>query len=175
MSGFGHTGGSAPIDNSSKAVKIITHGHHEIHEGNNYSVCDAVTLANINDTRDILIVTPNSSVEAHLVFEVRASKETNVVLYEGTTTSADGTGLTEVNRNRNSAKTATVVVTHTPTVDTTGNQLCIRHFGSGQKSGGESRDVNEWILKTNTKYLLRTTTEAAANDISTDLNWYEVG
>jgi hypothetical protein len=62
---------------------------------------------------------------------------------------------------------------HTPTMSAVGTMLCDELFGSGNKSGGETRADNEWILAPSTKYLIRV--HAAVNlDVATKINWYEI-
>ena len=39
--------------------------------------------------------------------------------------------------------------------------------------GGEARALHEWVLKQNTKYLLRITSHTDANVISVSFDWYE--
>ncbi len=160
------------LDEITRSLNYLDHSHHEVHEGDAYTYCEQNTL-NADATRDLLIVTPDTGVWGHFLWRIRGSGEASMALYEGTTTSNDGTGVTEVNRNRNSANTSDLVVTHTPTITGVGTVICMQHFGSSQKAGGEERAVNEFILKQNTKYLLRVTSEAASNDLSTEIDWYE--
>lgn len=96
-----------------------------------------------------------------------------MTVYEGIT-STEGTGITEFNRNRNSATEATCVVVHTPTVSNTGTLLRTKHFGTGKTAGVETHENDEWVLKQNTKYLIRlTNATTSANYCTLVLNWYE--
>lgn len=164
---------SAQLDSTTNAIKVIDYPHNELHGGDAFVYCE-VTDVSGSAARDILIVTPNTTKWAHMFIEVGSESEADYKLYEDATTSADGTGVTEVNRDRNSGSAATVVVTHTPTVSTTGTLICQDHWGSGKKSGGADRAIEEWILKQNAKYLVRVTNATgSANQIAIALNWYE--
>lgn len=160
------------MDASTHSMQVIDYAHHETHAGSHFDYCEQVALGN-GSARDLLIVTPDTLTWSHLLFRIRSSGESNYNLYEGAVTSNDGTQVVTFNRNRNSAGTANTLIYHTPTVGTTGTSICMQHFGAGQRSGGDERGDNEWVLKQNTKYLLRITSEAAANDVSTNINWYE--
>lgn len=147
--------------------------HHEIHEGDMFSACDAADVAN-GANRDILIVT--GAKYTHMFAIVMSEAETDVKIYEGTTASNNGTTIASYNRNRNSAKTPVTAITHTPTVagGSEGTLLCTKHYGSGKSLGGENRGENEWILKPNTKYLIRINNATTSNNYqSTELMWYE--
>lgn len=168
---FDGTKGPMGLDTSTYAANVIQYDHHEIHGGRAFVYCEQNTLGN-EGTRDILLVTPNTTRWSHLTFGFRSSGEANFVFYEGTTTSDDGTAVTPMNRNRNSDHTAGMLVYHTPTVSAVGTQLCTRHFGAG-RTPGEERGISEWVLRQNTKYLIRVTSEAASNDISSAFDWYE--
>lgn len=170
--GTEYLSGMSGIDASTEAQYVVDYAHHETHEGDHYFYCENVTLGS-GAIRNILINVANSNKWPHMVWTIRSSGEANMVLYEETTTSSDGTAVNERNHNRNSIKTSITQVFHTPTITADGTQICTEHFGSGQNAGGASRGETEIILKQNTKYLLRVTSEAAANDITTRLNWYE--
>lgn len=161
------------VDSATGALNVIDYAHHEIHGGSSFTADYTVELGN-GATIDILVITPNTTKWAHMEYNLLCELETELKIYEGVTTSNDGTGLTEFNRNRNSATAATTVVSHTPTVTNTGTLIRTKHFGTGKTSGGEAREIGEFILKQNTKYLYRITNATTSNNyISFILNWYE--
>lgn len=164
--------GPAGIDSVTNALETIDYAHHEIHAGNSFSYCENNTLG-VSGVRNILFVTPDTTKWCHFLWNARATAETSVALYETTTTSNNGTGVTAYNHNRNSATNTGATLTHTPTITGDGTLLCVQHFGVGQRGGGETRAVHEWVLKQNTKYLIRVTSEAADNDVTLMLDWYE--
>ena len=101
-----------------------------------------------------------------------------IAFYEGVIMTV-GTGMTAYNHNRNSVIVPTAIVKHTPTVTNTGTLIAQGYIGGGtgvggSRSGGERGDINEWVLKPNTQYLLRLTNgSSAANIIQANVLWYE--
>lgn len=163
------------IDPYTRGQVQLAYCHHEIHEGNLFYIerVDA-TMVDTNKI-EIVIVTPNTTKWPHAFIGVSVTGASTLQIYEGVVTSADGTAMTEANRNRNSSAEATVVVTHSPTIDDVGTLLQTKYCGATGKfsaDGEDQRNENEWILKQNTKYLLRLTANA---EIKGKLfcNWYE--
>ncbi|MFA5584609.1 MAG: hypothetical protein WDA09_10385 [Bacteriovoracaceae bacterium] len=103
----------------------------------------------------------------------RSTGEANIEIYEDPTITDNGTEQTPVNRNRKSTNTAGLDVFLTPTASDNGNLLMQEHFGAGQFGGGEVRGANEFVLKDTKKYLIVVTSEAASNDVTVVLDWYE--
>lgn len=160
------------LDQTSNSLVIISTGHFEIHEGHMYTVSRNGVIAN-GASRDTLIVTANTTEWVHLVLSVVTEAEAQYMLYEGTTTSADGDNETCLNRNRNSTNTASTKITYNPTVTDVGTELTIRHWGSGKAIPGEGRESLEWVLKRDTKYLLRLTNLTSSdNYANTVMEWY---
>lgn len=163
------------FDLSTNALTNIDFAHHEIHEGDAFTASYKAAVAQ-SANLDLLIVTPNTDKYVHLTYEFDCEKETELFIYEGVTATAAANPVVAYNRNRNSAKTATLVITHTPTGITEGTTI-IRsmHIGSGKAVGGGDRTTHEFILKKNTKYLFRLTNmiSNADNDMSVKLDWYE--
>jgi len=161
----------------SGAPVVIDVDHHEIHCGDMINLSHLVDLGN-GATRDILIVVPNPAITSkryHFYAEVITESETDYKLYEGTTTSNDGTAITAYNKNRQDPTVAEneVLFYHTPTVTGTGTLIQEKHWGSGRGIGGEQRGENEWVLKNNNKYLIRITNATANNNfISVNINYY---
>jgi hypothetical protein len=162
-------------DGLTRALVVMEYEHHELHDGSMFRAGEEVGLAN-NATRDILIVTPNSAKEAHLQYSISNTLEVEFEFYEDPTTTAAGTSVPSYNRNRNSLTAATTVFTHTPTVTATGTLLATRREGIGKTAGGSARSISEWILKRNSKYLLRLTSRGGAgttNYVNWWCVWYE--
>lgn len=168
--GLGNTIG---VDKATRSIQTIDYAHHEIHEGDHYFVKGWMDLTNAQ-VFDFLATTPDTLKWAHMLVEFSAEAESHITIYEGTTTSADGTAVTAVNRDRNSSNTAGLVVTHTPTITGVGTQIASYKMGSSQKTGGTVRANAELILKQNTKYLIRITNDTALNNWFDYLaDWYE--
>jgi len=163
---------AAIADAVSGASVVIDFAHHELHEGDHYYATGTTTLG-IGEVLNILIVTPNTTKWAHLEGQIGTSGTATVGFYEGSTTSAAGSAVTEFNRNRNSANTAAVVVTTGPTITGDGTLIFTAQSGAGQRVGGDVRAQNEFILKQNTKYILRVTSAVATNVTNWLVDWYE--
>jgi len=165
-------------DDITGALSTIDTVHYEVHEGetfqSSYKSPDDGAIAD-NASLDMLLVTGANY--AHLTFSVAAGGDCEVLFYESTVTSNDGTALAENNMQRYSTNTATVTATYTPTVSNVGTLLhnSLQPGGRGpQAPGGTSRAETEWVLKTGTKYLIRATNRAGtAQPVSIVAQWYE--
>ena len=164
------------IDKYTRAIESIDYSHHEVHEGMEFFTTYYATV-NSGANLDILVVTPNSTRWSHMLYRVRSTLITTMTIYEGTTTNADGTGLDEYNADRNSATVSTVVVYHTPDVAATGTAVFVDTWGiavgGNVRVGGESNTLDEMILQSNKKYLMRLASGSDGNLISVKLRWYE--
>ena len=167
-----------PQDSVTGSLKTIAYEHHEIHEGNDYVVQEGIILN--NNSKEYLITTPLSEKKAHMVIAIEGGQDTLATFVEGTGKTG-GTEMGAINRNRDSANTADVTVTHSPTGSegsVTTIFTCrfgIPAAGGGRGgSGGTLPGRNEFMLKANTKYSL-TVTALSANDnnICVVIDWYE--
>ena len=165
------------VDDSTHSVQTITYAHHEVHSGSSYFVTDIRAL-NDAATFSYLIECPDTTSWAHILFKIEGSFDTKIEIYEATTKTA-GTAMTEWNRNRNSANTAGVVVTHTPGGAGNGNLMWTSRFGNDSGpagrggSGGGTRGNNEFVLKQNTDYLVIITSYTDNNNVAVEFDWYE--
>ena len=164
---------SGDIDDASGGKVTIEFEHHEIHEGDSYTI---QTFNDIDDAAnfDLGVTTPNTTKWGHFVMETEIEAEMELYLYEGATISS-GSAVTPINRNRNSSNTSGMTVVSGPTVGATGSLLVKQKAGSGKKIGGTTRDANEFIFKQNTKYLFRITNVSGsdAQFASIRITWYE--
>jgi hypothetical protein len=162
-------------DRLSGAVVMIDYSHHEIHDGNHYKAGFMDVTMDTNDVIDLLFVTPDTATHAHWALTAQSTGVATVELYEGTTATG-GTAVTIWNRDRNSAKTAGVTVFHTPTVTDAGTKMSTRWIGgTGFRTdvSGEHRGDSEFILKQNTKYLVRATANTDSIKVAIGGDWYE--
>lgn len=178
------TGTTFLVDHDGNYGKVTTSGaqlgvtadyaHHENHSGNSYSSTYNAELASGAATT-FLINTPAGSTVGHAVFLLRSSGESNLKIYEFSTISNVGTALQETQHNRNSSNTASIEITRAPTVTGLGNSLdgFEAHVGAGQQRGGEARGIFELILKAETLYIANAVSEAANNDVTLGMAWYE--
>jgi hypothetical protein len=167
------------IDEATHALLGIDYAHHELHDGNMYSV--AYSVANIGqqttpaDVISLDFTAPDTTKWCHAIGAAVCGGSARVVLMEAPTGgAADPTGqITPLNRNRNSSNTSGIAVfNYDSTVGTGGTVLLDEYIGSGVKAGGDVRAEHEWILKQNTKYSLWifSTSGVAA---SLKIHWYE--
>ena len=166
---------TSPLDSATGALETLDYAHHEIHSGTHYAYRSYHAISK-NTTLDHLIITPDTTKWAHMVISVESTAgETSVNLYEDTVTSDLGTLENSHNRNRNIANNNTTEIYEAPTVTSAGTVLAGAYFGTGKKGfGGGGRDQEEYVLKQNTKYLLRITEENFANtNVTMVFDWYE--
>ena len=125
---------------------------------------------------NLLFVTPDSTIYAHWTLTAQTTGAAIVQIFEGTTASSNGTAVTRLNRNRNSTNTSTTLAFHTPTITADGTKMSEKYLGSEgfkESTGQGVRGDSEFILKRNTKYLVRCT--AISDDIKCAIggDWYE--
>jgi len=146
-----------------------------------YGSVKATGLTN-GSTYDLLISVP-SGYNMHLL-KMRSNVgegDVDIEMYEGTTTSADGSAGTPVDVNRVTANTANVGFYTGPTVTDAGTLIHTgwavpTATGTGLSSAGVSNTEagEEWVLKANTKYLYRITNNSGATiDHWHEGLWYE--
>lgn len=159
------------------AVVGIAFPHYEIHEGDSFTYGDTHIIAKNTQAPDHLIVTPNSTKFAHFTLAIGSTGgQIMLEVFENATCSDNGDLEPLFNRNRNSNKTPTTILYEDPTCSSTGTTIFHATYGVDEKksAGGEGRGTQEWILKANTKYLVRVTEEDVANTVvNLEFDWYE--
>ena len=175
------TGDPLPVDDVTGNLRIIDTVHSEIHEAEHYFVEDYDGDVDATD-KYWLIKAPNTAVRAHIVFTFAASLNGTAYVYENPTVSNNGTPLTEINNDRNSANTATVSVFRDPTVSNDGTQLKVVVIGSDSVNPSGSRAIGgagsrdeELILEQNEDYLVKFTAITNNTRVSVGMYWYEEG
>jgi hypothetical protein len=151
--------------------------HHTIHAGGHYTVTNSGSK-DASGSLDLMLVTPPANLgEIHLECATSASNAGQYFLYEGVTTSNDGTAVTINNNKRTSLNQSACKAYHTPTVTATGTNLETHQVGASSgatRVGGTTESRNEYILKPETKYLLRYTATNNTTLISHTMAYYEV-
>ena len=169
MSGI--TGKGASRFDISNVPVSIDWVHHQIHLGNLFSFSN-ISAVSANHVLEFLVSTGASM--PHLRPILQSDDACRLDLYEGTTTSNDGTPGTIYNRNRNSARTLTATVFVTPTLTADGTLIHSEQLQTAKGSyGGKDEWDREFILKPNTKYLLRFTAGNAAISLNVILDMYD--
>jgi len=168
--------GSNDVDTKSdilsKSLQIIDYGHHQIHDGDTFTVNNNATRGSGEQSR-FLIQVP-SGYYPHVLLAMRTTGEANGTLWEAASFTNAGVAMTSRNHNRAATDSSFITITHTPTISATGTLIDQAHIGSGVRAGGEGRSDGEWILDpAKGPYLVILHSEAASNDVSFHAIWYE--
>jgi hypothetical protein len=162
-------------DTFSQAVPIISAEHRYLHMGEVFRYYDAATLAS-GSSQDYLFTTPDTTLSIHLLLHIDGSAITSFSLFED----SDKTGTTLqtiVNANRNSTNTSTMTI-HKGVSGGTTDGTHLVYYASGS-AGGNSKSpaifdyVSEWVLKRNSKYIIRITSGTNGNLCNLVTEWYE--
>jgi hypothetical protein len=169
----------APFDDATGAATTIDIVHHEVHEGEMWHA-EHTNIAVSDKAAVNVLLHVGGAVDAHTVFEVFASGQVTVSLWESPTLNTVGTALTAYNMDRAITTTANSQIYHSPAITATGSVALVngRLLPGGTSSqtrvGGGVRQGVEWILAPGKYYLLRATnssgTTAAINVV---IEWYE--
>lgn len=163
-------------DDYSDAQTTIDYGHHEIHEGDHYSVEGYETLGSAG-TVAFCLTTPNNGKYANMLFSIESTGNTEFNSYRYGSYSTGGTQAIPINSNHNSAGTSDTAVFRNSTIISLGSNFQAKSVGvSGspvRTSGGDVRSENEHVLKENSVYIYHIKSNSADNVISYHGNWYE--
>ena len=165
------------VDSISSVQSVIEYEHHEVHEGNFYTVFDRDSSVDIASPKYWHIITPNTAKRCHIKIKVTADGKALVELFENPTTSDNGTALVAYNNDRNSSNTTTILFFKDPTVNPDGTRIdggIIGAAGHFTRAGGNVRNPGEWILKQNEQYLVKVTTVSDATDVDVKIEFYEI-
>lgn len=170
-----HGTGPIEIDPVTHALNVVNYPHHEIHEGEAYNISAVDTDVDSGAVFSLGFTTGVGSSFFHLVFDFTTSAQTEITVRDSPGLSG-GTAITAFNRNRTSTNTSACTCTTNPAISGTGGSGTVifqQTVGVKANTGGQARDVSEWILNSGTNYLFVTQSAAANNIISTKLDWYE--
>lgn len=161
-----------PRDSIAGTIPILTHAHHEIHEGSGFTTCKKFTHG-VGDSPNVLIVTSGSEKRAHFTFQVVSDDVMQVDFYEAPDYSG-GDALGSFNRDRESKETSKLTFTTDASDDGSGKGTIIWTFKAGANKTVTSSESErfEFILAKGKKYLL----EAVGSNgdlITVLLEWYE--
>ena len=168
----------ARIDRYFRALVVVDAYHAAIHAGRAFVCTDYDTDTDIATPKLWRFTTPAAADgEIHLTWSINADGPATVRLYEGPTSTGAGTGLTEINRKRESSRTATLAVAKDSTNSAPGTLLEIVRLGvagnPAKSSGGAYEGRHEWELKPSTIYELEITVDADNTQLWMNLDWYE--
>lgn len=155
----------------------IAYAHHEVHEGNLYSVSykspDASPIA---DNGTIILTLTTGAKYCHVQAYGAMGGDAEGEFCEAVDITG-GTQMAERNHNRPSSKTATAAVLRDPTVNDAGVLLEHLFMPGGTRQfavGSTGSQRTEWICLPNTTYMMRLTNRSGgAQPGSIGVVWYE--
>ena len=168
-------------EDKSGAIAVLDLEHHEIHKGN-YYYSDYYQAVLAGSGGVIVWGIDTGAHSVHLKptnLNVPDSNNVTIEFYEEAEYT-DGTPLVITNRNYNSTNETAVSQVIAPTVEDNGNlKRSFRLLGiSGQgntRQGGRLGTEQEYVLKPDTKYLVRiVNNDSVATRITLGSEWYEV-
>lgn len=163
---IGNVGDRFKVDVNGQELVTIDDLNDHIREGKVYTHIDVHEIAN-TATYYHMIVTPNTALQPQFTYTVSATAECQIFLYEDPTTSSNGTLTTNYNHNRNNSTENVVLIYHQPTVTSDGTKLEEGKIGgSGGNKQGSNLASDRWILKSNSKYLVKIISNASSNKVS---------
>lgn len=157
------------LTDSHDRIVTIDNIQDHIHNGDMFRVNAVFSLGVAGVKYALLRV---GSIPIHIYGEISASGESTMNFYESPTTSADGTPISVLNKNKTSSKVSEVTAFDSPTVTTPGTLLDSFLMSGAINAGGRDRSENEWSLLPNTDYLIKVTA-VAASDYAMKIDFYE--
>lgn len=165
-----------PADTVNNITPVIMDwSHHQTHEAETHAYGYYSTSVN---SIDFIITVPtftNTIQGPHMLIHASIYEgSAELALFEGPTYSGGAT-VTSYNRNRNGATAPRTTIKSGVSVTTTGTRMPNTAFlASGSKfAGAENRTTDEWILKSNTDYLVRFEEITAVSRVAIHFEWYE--
>jgi hypothetical protein len=179
-------------DDNSKLVTVTTDGSKERldvsakveNDGQGYaengflfvSLIDPIVIGS-SEVPVFFIKNPVSSgfdlyIQEYIFVTAKASQAIEIRIYANNTTTADGTALTELNKNLNSGTTASATTFKSPTVSAYGDQYAI----FGVAGAGESRHIEEFtfVIGEGDDMIISAQASSANTQISMMVTWAEV-
>lgn len=160
------------------ATRVITSDHANIHDGEGFEL--SISAEGVADNGTVLIELTTPAVRYAHLKQISPWAEGGVAsidILEGSTSSG-GTDATPVNKKRVGTPVAATVTAKTGVTPSGGTAIMppvlFGGGGAGQGTAGGNSMDNEWVLKPETKYVIRVTNLAgAAKALSLYLFWYE--
>ncbi len=130
-------------------------------EGDLFSV--TIVDASVADGADFDILLVTGTTKVIVALAAATSGDADVIFYEDTTVSDNGSAVSVVNMNRNSAKASNMSAFEAPTVTGVGTELFNVSFPGGEKKDAvpvSAASSLGWYLKPSSNYLLRITNQS---------------
>jgi len=184
---LGHNGtrpAMTKLDAISNALVGIDYAHHELHSGDEFTICHSASGKNDGQTINIYLKTPNTTKLIHMLINWSANGQAYLNVREAPTVTANtGTPAQIYNRYRDSLTTSVVLDNETvpvankvnldATVTAPGTIIMQEFAGAAKQFGALVRGNDEFILKANTAYVFEVESDAAGLVLSLCLSWYE--
>lgn len=166
----------AELDEVDCAQITMDLAHHEVHEGNSFTVSDVDLNVQVAAPKYWLIRVPDN-VEFHMKVSVECDTGALLEFFENPTINVDGVVIPWYNNNRNSNNTTNMACFDDPTVGADGvTRLQVSRVGAGRdkKLGGAGRMQFEWILRTGEEYLIKVTVDANGAELTFTADGYQI-
>ena len=164
-------------DNMGSADNVgIEYSHYKVHDGQMYSANYSFGITSASNL-DIMVIVADD--EPHITFEVAGTGQALVTMYEGITSSANGTSIPVYNFNRESANSTTLAFFRGSTWSTNSEITLKQYVMPGgatpvTRVGGATRQGTEWELSPNEKYLFRIANQAGTtNTVTFNSEFYQ--
>jgi len=170
----GTDGTAVGVDSTSAALKTIGTLETRAQSGRAYTHCQITDDAADDATQDIVI--SNGAVSIHLTFIAHSEAAAQAFFYEAPQFTNETSTATPVNMDRTSTNVTDVTAFQSPGVTNVGTVLTALVVGGGSDNNGSAGtgERNEFILQTETLYLIRVTNKGGANkDLSVCVTYYE--
>lgn len=155
-------------------VETLAHEHAHVHDGSSFLASDMQTMSQNTSYRYALSV-PSGTLTAHFFWRVTTTSQFYIELFESPTTVTGGTPLTALNRNRNSVNGPILTITKGVSAVADGTRMLVERVGSGTvgtRVGGNSQQIEEWLLKPGLTYLFHVRCETAGA-VAVQMQWYQ--
>jgi len=166
------------VESYSGAIRTIETDHAMIHDGKGFQLSgEIISLANGADA--YFLIDPTTPIHWRNYKFSADTAPINIRLFENPTTTANGTVLSPLNRNRLSATVSTSAIYSGPTVTADGTELYLTRIvgtGSGANRTGENVGLPlEWIIDGGNTYLLKVSnTSGGVANLTYEFFWYEL-
>jgi hypothetical protein len=165
------------LDKATDTIQTIDYGHHEVHSGSHFFWTDFDDDVDTASPKYYRLTTANTTSWVHLTLALYSEGVGTWQLFENPTVDSAGTPATVFNNDRNSNKTAGMVVAYDSTSTSDGTLIKVWRTGSGttnpSRVGVESGRDSEIILKQNEDYFLKFTPDSDNAKTKIDFEWYE--
>lgn len=177
---------STGMDPETGHIVSMNHGIKHLHDGEAFNAFLLLHDLDSAGTTSICFKAPLNPIHIHMVPLADSSLGGYFELIEGASwNTSTGTGIAIFNHNRDSSKTskvkedstgsfiATNHLIHNPTGISGGTTIEALQTGGGKGPGRSASAIDEWILKSNTNYHCKYTSEVNDNHVLIRLGWNE--